>query len=765
MKLKSKLDYKNVLSYLTVFCLFLVFSSMEKEVYPYSVAAFAALLSVGSSLLITPLLFITSFFAMGKIGLLAPVSISVGFIIIVFLLYKRFSAKIKLELFIYVIISLLGYVFLGDSGLKTALDKRLLTVFLTAVLTPIFQIAFKAVLHKGLKYKLNYEELATVFATLAIAGLGICNALSPEVWKSIAVFFILLFSYFFKNGSCSLISSAMGLSLSFYYGRIEYVSVILVWSVFAECFMPVNRFLSAATIPVSDCLIQILFNIYPEYGVLQVLSVFAGCISFCLIPKKTLNGAKDKLYVFREKQLVRKSINRQRLTTSNRLYKLAAVFSEMKEAFTAFKKQAVSIDTTKNALQIAVAKEVCLNCDNKEKCKQNKCPKKSDLDKLIDIGFAKGKLSLIDMSKDLLKFCIHPNDVLFFLNKSLSEYRKRELENLNYQSEREMLANEAEGISEILRSLALETGTMLKYQNKTEKFLAENLFKKGFCVSEILVYGENENFSVSLVVIMKEFSLPAINKIIDNSLGFKTVLVDKADITEDKIYLSFKKAPAFDAVFGVSFAVKDGSDFSGDTHSVTRICEDKFLIALSDGMGSGEYAQNVSSSALSLIESFYKAGLESNLILSTVNKLLAVNCEDSFTALDVSVVDLKTCRVDFIKYGSPYGFVINQTGIRIIEGNSLPLGILEELTPSVCSTTLFEGDIILLISDGISDAFGSSGDLIEYLKSVPALNPKSLSDGVLEKAISLNGGVKNDDMTALAVRIIKNHPPQDKITI
>lgn len=765
MKLKSKLDYKNVLSYLTVFCLFLVFSSMEKEVYPYSVAGFAALLSVGASLFITPILFILSFIAMGKISLLAPMAVSAAFIVIVFLIYKRFSAKIKLELFVYVIISMAGYVFLGDSDLATATDKKILNVFLTALLTPILQISFNAVLYKGLKYKLNYEEILATFTALAVAGLGVCNALSPEVWKGFSVFFILLISFFYKNGKCSLFASAMGLSLSFYYGRIEYVSILLVWSVFIECFMPINRFLSAATAPVSDCLIHLLFKIYPEYGIIQVLSVITGCVLFCLIPTKTLNKTRDKLYVFREKQLVRKSINRQRLATSSRLYKLASVFSEMKEAFTAFKKQAVSIDKTKTSIQVSVAKEICLNCDNKEKCKQNRCPKKADLDKLIDIGFAKGKLSLIDMSRDLLKYCIHPNDVLFFLNKALSEYRKRELENLNYQSERELIANEAEGISEILRSLALETGTTLKYQNKTEKRLADNLFKKGFYVSEILIYGENENLSVSLVVIMKEFSLPAINKIIDKTLGYKTVLVDKADITEDKIYLSFKKAPAFDAVFGVSFAVKDGSDFSGDTHSVTRISEDKFLIALSDGMGSGEYAQNVSSSALSLIESFYKAGLDSSLILNTVNKLLAVNCEDSFTALDVSVVDLKTCRADFIKYGSPYGFVINQTGIRIIEGNSLPLGILEELSPSVCSAALSEGDIILLISDGISDAFGSAGDIIEYLKTVPALNPKSLSDGVLEKAISLNGGAKKDDMTALAVRIIKNHPSQEQISV
>ena len=211
----------------------------------------------------------------------------------------------------------------------------------------------------------------------------------------------------------------------------------------------------------------------------------------------------------------------------------------------------------------------------------------------------------------------------------------------------------------------------------------------------------------------------------------------------------------FDAVFGIANAVKDGSTQSGDTHSVLRIGTDRFLVALSDGMGSGKQAESVSSASLSLIESFYKAGLKSDLILRTVNRLLSINTEDSFTALDVSVIDLKTCSADFIKYGAPYGFIINDNGIKIVEGNSLPLGIIDELKPSVANTQLEGGDMILLLTDGISDAFGSSGEVIDFLRTVPAKNPQTLANDVLEKAVSLNGGKHNDDMTALAVRVYK----------
>ena len=186
-----------------------------------------------------------------------------------------------------------------------------------------------------------------------------------------------------------------------------------------------------------------------------------------------------------------------------------------------------------------------------------------------------------------------------------------------------------------------------------------------------------------------------------------------------------------------------------------RIENDRLLIALSDGMGSGKDAENVSSTSLSLIESFYKAGLSSPLILCTVNKLLSINTEDSFTALDLSVVDLKTLSADFIKYGSPYGFIVNDQGIKIVEGNSLPLGIIDELKPSVCTAPLIDGDMIVLVSDGISDAFGSSGEMIDFLRAQTAKNPQSLADDILSRAIEISGGLKKDDMTVLAVRVYK----------
>jgi stage II sporulation protein E len=123
--------------------------------------------------------------------------------------------------------------------------------------------------------------------------------------------------------------------------------------------------------------------------------------------------------------------------------------------------------------------------------------------------------------------------------------------------------------------------------------------------------------------------------------------------------------------------------------------------------------------------------------------------------MDIGVIDLFNGLADFVKIGSPFSFVITKDSVKIIESNSLPLGILDEMKPTVCSCNLSSGDVIVFLSDGITDSFGSSTDLINFLSTQRALNPKTLADNILEKALFLSNGKALDDMTAFCIRIFK----------
>lgn len=692
----------------------------------------------------------------GANQLLFSTAITCAVFLVVKLINKNLGRISPLSICAFTLISLTGYVFMGELDTNT-LQIKLFASLLTIAITYVCLVSASAIKNKGLKYKFGYEESLCLVVAVAVFGVGLCNLTSPLIWKGLCALLVLLACYLLKAGISNVVACVLGISLAIYYGNIALVSVFLIWSVVCSAIMPFNRFASAVSIALCDLLIQTVFSIYAIYLLNDFLAVLLGCLVFCIIPTSPLTRLKDNLYSFRERHLVRQTINRNKLMLSNKLYELSGVFSDIKTAFCDLQKNQISIENAKVIISKQVLNSLCEKCEKNKNCSKDKSATKNDIEKLTDIGLAKGRLTLIDMPKHLGQNCARPSDLLYAVNKLLADYRGYCLDKKNSQIGRELLADEAQGVADMLKSLALESGTQLNFQNKTERKLCDALQRKGFVVSELLIYGEIERLSVSMIITMNEFSVPALEKVVSNTVGVDMMLCDKNNITDDKVYLVLKRKAPFDAVFGIAKATKDGSEKSGDTYSVANLSDYKFLVALSDGMGSGDNAERVSNTALSLIESFYKAGLSGNLILKTVNKILSINQEDTFTALDVSVIDLKTCKADFIKYGSPYGFIIGENGIKIIEGNSLPLGIVEELKPNVCTSDLSNDNMILLITDGISDAFGSVDQLIDFLRNVPALNPQSLADTVLNKAIDLNDGKPKDDMTALAVRLFKKN--------
>ena len=752
---KNFTDVSIVAKYSLLLLFFLSYNLLENQVLPYSLAVLVSALSLGASIISAPLLFIASFLILGQVGLLGQAAISAVILSVLAAIYLKLEIKIKLETPLYTLIAVLPFIFLGNTDIQIDLTKRVLTAILTVILTLITTVAGKAIKEKGLKFKLGFEEIAAITVGVACFGLGISHLISPLFFKGLSVLIILLSCYIYRTGIATVVSCILGIGLSLYYRNVNYVAIFLVWSVFAQSFNNLSRYVAAISIIVCDYILQIIFNVYNGYFLADFLSVLCPVVIFVLIPTKFLKGLKERLYTFRERQLVRQTINRNRLILSGKLYDLSGVFAEMANAFNVFKHKQITEDKAKMIMEKQIVNTVCKDCENLIKCKRAEKFVSDGIIKMIDIGFAKGKLSLIDMPKELTAHCTHPNNVLYGLNKLLADYRSGLIERANLDSGRTLIADEALGVAEILRSLALESGTTLKYHSRLERALSDSLFKNGFSITELLVFGEEDRLSVSLITVMKEFSELKLASVISEVLGVNMEVYEKTLITEEKCYLSFRKATEYEAVFGIAKMTKDGSEKSGDTHSVTRLTGNKFLVALSDGMGSGEDAENLSSVSLSLIESFYKAGMPDKLILNTVNKLLSINTEDSFTALDVTVIDLNSCSADFIKYGSPYGFILNDNGIKIVEGNSLPLGILDDLKPSVANTKLEGGDMILLLTDGVSDAFGSSGEIIDFLRTVPAKNPQTLADEILDYAVKLNGGEKRDDMTALAVRVFK----------
>jgi stage II sporulation protein E len=372
---------------------------------------------------------------------------------------------------------------------------------------------------------------------------------------------------------------------------------------------------------------------------------------------------------------------------------------------------------------------------------------------LYCVGCIKGKVSLIDVTPTLSRLCGRQSDLLYAMNCQLSEYRAYVQDAEAAANGRQLLASQALGISEIAKNLALEQSEPLNLYTKKERAIEDAMLKAGIVCSEILVCGGDEP-TVSMIV-FQNTQQHLLAPIVSHVLGESFCLAEKLTLAREKYCCILRKKPLFDAAFGVANAIKTGERYSGDCHTVVRIDERRFLVALSDGMGSGEYAKQISDTTVCLLESFYKAKLPTDLTLTTVNRLLSFSKEETFACVDIAIVDLGDGKADIIKIGAPTGFILSDNSLRILEGDSLPLGILERIHPTTASYPLQAEDTLVFLSDGITEAFSSSVELIETVQALPRSNPQDFADRLLAIALSRYGGTAKDDLTVLAIRIFQ----------
>ena len=632
------------------------------------------------------------------------------------------------------------------------LSQRVLTAAVIFLLSAFFSVAMKALLHKLLKCRLRDDEILSALLLFVLIGIGFCRFFSVNAYMGVAFFILLLFSYITKDTAVTVCAFVLSLPPFLIAGlsptRFFLYGIVL------------TLFIKSGKIAAVCALLAVFFTFgYMDglYGyatdllVQALLSALLPCLCFLLLPTPILKELEDRLIFYREKHLSRIAINRNRSAIGEQLFEISAVFREIENAFTSLGKDDADKDAREH-LHTLLTNEICCKCPDSELCRH--AVGENALRSLIDFTCNKGKASLIDLPRELSAVCNRQSELLYALNHHLRDYQNYRLQAESAADGRTMLASQAKGISEILRNLALEQSEPLRLYTDKERTLNLALLRAGIVCSEVLIYGEEENLTLSLITFGRA-DVKKIAAVASHLFRVEMMISERIALSRDKFCCILRQKPLYDAAFGVASATKSGKTVSGDTHSVIKIDETHFMVALSDGMGSGEYARQISESTISLLESFYRAKMPSPLVLSTVNKLLTFHKEESFACVDIAVVDLNSGQADIVKIGSPVGFILSANAVKVLDNASLPLGILDAVRPSAAEHQLGENDILLFVSDGIADAFGSTADLYETLRTVPIRNPQQLVDELLQRALSAYGGVAKDDMTAIAVRLFK----------
>lgn len=207
---------------------------------------------------------------------------------------------------------------------------------------------------------------------------------------------------------------------------------------------------------------------------------------------------------------------------------------------------------------------------------------------------------------------------------------------------------------------------------------------------------------------------------------------------------------------GVAQVAKDGESVSGDSYAVLPLKQGKQAIVLSDGMGSGKDARMASLSTVKLMEHLLGVGFRREVVINTINTLLRLGYPtERFATLDLALLDLHSGEAELYKLGAPPSFFKKGDSIRVIGSSSLPIGILEDITPEKESFKIIDGGIIVMVTDGLTDSRPESEDdwLVNALSEIRHDHPQIIADRLIEEACYRWPRGVQDDLTVLVARL------------
>ncbi len=294
------------------------------------------------------------------------------------------------------------------------------------------------------------------------------------------------------------------------------------------------------------------------------------------------------------------------------------------------------------------------------------------------------------------------------------------------------------------------------YQKETIK-ITELLKQKDIQVEEILIQKQDRFFvTIYAKEILETAKIELIEKLLTKSLVEKIVLNDETSVGTKYTFLSDDK---FEMAIGNSMATKSKSEISGDSILNIRLKDGKYLVAISDGMGTGNQAKKSSTQALKMLENLLLSGFDKKTSLDLINSSLINQDNEVFATLDIAILDLYKGNIEFIKSGACPTYIKNNKRVQIIKANSLPTGIIEKGNIQTFDYDINSGDILLMCTDGVLDAnieYKNKDLWLKYLlEDIETTNTGKIADLILNEAIDNNFGVIKDDMSIIVCKFKK----------
>ncbi|GHU63667.1 hypothetical protein FACS189418_7410 [Clostridia bacterium] len=565
-------------------------------------------------------------------------------------------------------------------------------------------------------------------------------------------------SYRYGLGQGSAIAMLLGLCETVHLQHISPLGIFSVIGILSASFRTLGKLASITAVFAGVFVIGILYA--PEFLSMMFPYLCLASLGFLFLPEiychpKRKKEEASKLYSGQEDQL-----------SAQRLKEMACSLEQLSRSFQ-YKnqdEQKISMQEATLAFQTACVL-VCRDC---KACNMYCAPytaQSQQILSLVQTFESQGVILREDMPKLFEQMCDRKEMYLDQINYSLGKAKNNLVWKNRFLESRDVVANQFLELSTIMENFSKKIESVSDITPKFEKQLRKILVKKRIKVKNLTIL-EQENkrkeiyFFASCLygncVTVKELA-EMFGK--EMHCHFKSGRDSKNVIHKEFGKIHIIEDTKYMVLHGMAKAVKDNGEISGDNFSYCKLPDGKALIGLSDGMGSGKEAYQDSEHVIELTEQLLETGFSMEAAAKMVHSVLLMQTkEQKPTTLDLICMDLYTGMFEEIKFGASASYIIHLEqgySVEMIESESLPIGILPEIEPKKIQKPLSEGDIVLMVTDGVIEAFPGTNkeeSMRKYLSGLRCNNPSDLAKQILAYACESDGEPK-DDMLVLATGI------------
>lgn len=494
-------------------------------------------------------------------------------------------------------------------------------------------------------------------------------------------------------------------------------------------------------------------NIKLAYGVAE--SVFAGGVSVIVF------YAEEKLFLKKNKTHDDvKNVGERRLDES------AKMLSKLSDCFEHLPiKKDVLNNQDVNEMFEELTDRFCKGCDEYDTCwnkfYETTCNGAYEIFCQIDKN--EGLRELASTSQ-LAANCPHFPMLLKTANQIFEKTKNNFMWYNRLIENRSAVALQLNEVARMMQEASEEIGS----RKETDKETAEKIRKKlkfhKVCVESVCEKkgknGRKEYILNMHAVGGKSIAVRDIAVYISDVLGkdYKADQESRLVLNQNEEVISFVEAPNYRVIHGCARIAKAGERVLGDSFSFYH-SNGEVAGCLSDGMGSGLVASQSSEMVIELFENFLEAGFKKETALRMMNATLVMNSQNGkYSTVDVAEIDLYAGVCEFVKMGAAVSFIKRENSVEVIKLESLPVGAFYDQGFESATKPLYDGDYVILISDGVLSPLPSSMTeqvMAQLIAGIDTLNPKQMAREILDKILKECDYEPADDMTVLVMGVVK----------